>query len=542
MEWGLLAPEQLAMATSAEGGDTRDGLARLVGQGGLDARGFARAVAGRLGLPFIELSDRRIPDEALGSLPPSLVTRHQVMPVEFENETLRVAMVDPLDLPALDNLSHFTGRRIVPGVATGDDIERALVRHYGRITGGTEELTAEVAAGTDQNHSDNASITAGDAPVIRLVESIIGEAAARRASDIHFEPLESRFRIRYRIDGALVEVSPPPRQLQPAIISRLKIMAHLSIAEKRLPQDGRIRFDAAGRSLDLRVSSLPTTHGESVVIRILPADGPALCLPDLGLEPDDHRRIAQLIGAPDGIILVTGPTGSGKTTTLYACLQELNQSDRKIITVEDPIEYQHTGINQVPVRPAVGMTFASALRAMLRQSPNIIMLGEIRDAETAEIALNAALTGHLVFSTLHTNDAPGAVTRLLDIGAKPFLVAAGLRAVVAQRLVRRICPDCRRACTPAPRELRALGLTEEQTAGMQFAHGAGCAACLGTGYRGRVGLFEIFLVHDGIRDMIGANLNAARLRSRARQDGMRTMREDGIRKILAGLTTPEEVI
>ena len=364
----------------------------------------------------------------------------------------------------------------------------------------------------------------------------------QRASDIHLEPLERRFRVRYRVDGVLTEAANvPPKRHQLAIISRLKIMANISIAEKRVPQDGRVQLSLAGRTLDFRVSSLPTTHGESVVIRILDQTQLKLGLPELGFDAGDQARLEQLIASPDGMVLVTGPTGSGKTTTLYSCLHHLNQADQKIITVEDPIEYQLSGVNQVPVRAEIGMTFATALRAMLRQAPNIVMVGEIRDRETADMAINAALTGHFVLSTLHTNDAAGAIARLTDIGIKPFLVAAALRASLAQRLARRICPHCKRAYQPAPREMHALGLSSTQISGASFAHGAGCSACHGTGYRGRLGIFEIFLVNDDLRDLVYGNASAARLRQRAKEGGMRTLREDGIRKVLAGHTTIAEV-
>ncbi len=495
-------------------------------------------------MPLLEIGNRQIPGDALGALPRSFVMKHGVCPVGWQNGALQVAVPDPLAVDVLDSLGHVCEHRVIPGVAAADDLERAITRHYGRgademedLIGGTGLRVADFGgAGPDPKEKES------DAPIIRLVHAIIHEAVGRRASDIHLEPLERRFRVRYRIDGVLTEVDSPPKRLQLAIISRLKIMANISIAEKRVPQDGRIQIVLAGKQLDLRVSSLPTAHGESIVMRLLDKEGLSLGLAELGFLGDDQQEFERLIASPDGIVLVTGPTGSGKTTTLYGCLHHLNRPDRKIITVEDPVEYQLTGVNQVPVRAEIGMTFASALRAMLRQAPNIVMVGEIRDGETADIAINASLTGHLVFSTLHTNDAPGAVTRLIDIGAKPFLVAAALRATVAQRLVRRVCPQCTRSYTPPARELQALGARPEQLAGATFALGAGCAHCNGTGYRGRMGIFEIFFITDEIRGLIHANASAARLRVRARQDGMRTMREDGVRKVLAGLTTIEEVV
>lgn len=520
----------------------------LVASGALDLPALARELARELGMPFVEIGDRQISGEILGVLPRSFVMKHGVCAVARENGGVQVAVPDPFDLEVIDSLPHVSSEPVVACVAARDDLARAIARHYGRAADEMEDLTGsgtgsaggvsfEAGAAADETGSKDS-----DAPIIRMVHQLIHEAVRRRASDIHLEPLERRFRVRYRIDGVLIEVDSPAKRLQLALISRVKIMANISIAEKRVPQDGRIQVNLAGKQLDLRVSSLPTAHGESIVMRILDKEGLRLGLPELGFYGDDQREFERLIASPDGIILVTGPTGSGKTTTLYGCLHHLNQPDRKIITVEDPVEYQLTGINQVPVRAEIGMTFASALRAMLRQAPNIVMVGEIRDPETADIAINASLTGHLVFSTLHTNDAPSAVTRLIDIGTKPFLVAASLRATMAQRLVRRVCPHCARPYTPDARELLALGATPEQLEGATFRRGAGCEHCNGTGYRGRMGIFEIFLISDDIRAMIYENASAARLRARARQDGMRTMREDGIRKVLAGLTTIEEVV
>ncbi|HKB57867.1 MAG TPA: ATPase, T2SS/T4P/T4SS family [Lacunisphaera sp.] len=529
------------MTTAADDTLTQIALERGLPIG--DREALARAVADEFGMPYVTLAAAQIPDEILTTLPRSFVVEHTVMPFAREGGMLRVAVADPIAVDVIDSLAYVAGAPVQPALASVEDIRSAITRYYSREMGGTDDvLTDDSAAPIALTDGQEGQASDRDAPIIKLVQSIITEAIRRRASDIHLEPLERRFRVRYRIDGVLLEVDAPPKRLQLAVISRLKIMANISIAEKRVPQDGRIQIEAGGRTLDLRVSSLPTAHGESIVMRILDKESLKLGMPELGFLPDDQKEFERLIASPDGIMLVTGPTGSGKTTTLYASLHHLNQPDRKIITVEEPVEYQLAGINQVPVNAGIGMTFAAALRALLRQAPNIVMVGEIRDLETAEIAINASLTGHMVFSTLHTNDAPSAVTRLIDIGAKPFLVAGSLRAAMAQRLVRRTCPACKRAYTPSVRELHALGLTPARLAGAAFAHGAGCAACHGTGYQGRMGIFEIFLVHDGIRAMIYDNVTAACLRRQARKDGMRTMREDGIRKVLAGLTTIEEVV
>ncbi len=558
LERGLLRPDQVEAARQRTAGETSASAAvaappnlarQLIADGVLDASAAARAVAEEFGLPFVELGEKSIAADVLAALPRAFVLEHLVCPHAERPGALEVAMADPLDLDLLDTLAHLAGRPILAGIATEHDIRAALARCYRTEADAMEDLLASVDPARSappmevrSGEAGPADATEADAPVIKLVHDLLLEAIRQRASDIHLEPLERRFRVRYRIDGVLTEAASPAKRLQPAIISRLKIMANISIAEKRVPQDGRIQVDLAGRSLDLRVSSLPTAHGESIVMRILDKENLRLGLPELGFQGDDEEQFRRLIVSPDGLVLVTGPTGSGKTTTLYGCLHHLNQPDRKIITVEDPVEYQLSGINQVPVRPDIGMTFAAALRAMLRQAPNIVMVGEIRDRETAEIAINAALTGHLVFSTLHTNDAPGAVTRLLDLGVKPFLIAAALRAAVAQRLVRRICPHCRRAYAPAAHEWRALGLTPEQADGAQFFRGAGCAACHGTGYFGRLGLFEILVINDELRGLVGASASAAQLRTRARAAGLRTLRQDAVRKVLAGHTTIEEAV
>ncbi len=507
-----------------------------------EVRRMQAVLAERLHLGIADLAQVRPPADVLRLVPRELAVRHQLLPLSRTDRTLRVALADPRETDGTDALAHVLGLEIEPVMAAPAGLCRAIERHYGKLTVPTDSLSATESGTPDIGIEGGAEAeTAGDAPLIKLVHDLMAEAVRRRASDIHLEPLERRFRVRYRIDGVLQEAEHPPKRLQLAVISRLKIMANISIAEKRLPQDGRIRLTTEGRALDLRVASLPTAHGESIVMRILDQADLRPGLAELGLAADERARLEQMIGLPDGILLVTGPTGSGKTTTLYACLHHLNQTDRKIITVEDPVEYQLSGVNQVPVRPEVGMTFASALRAMLRQSPNVIMVGEIRDLETAEIALNASLTGHMVFSTLHTNDAAGAVTRLMDLGAKPSLLATALRGVVAQRLVRRICPACSRPHVPTPVELRLLNLDAADAAPANFRRGAGCPECRGTGYRGRVGIFEILPMDETLRTLIHAGASAARLRAAARAAGLRSMREDGRRKIIAGLTTVEEV-
>ena len=527
-------------------------LALLVADAGLDLRRVAEFLAADFGLPLApDLGVVRVSGEVLGLVPREFAARYKILPFAHEGKVLKLAISDPIDTEAVDNLGHMLKLTIEPHVATADDIAAAIDRFYGKDAGSLAQLLSNLSApgngdsavaSTEASGLGNVSDTDADAPVVKLVHSIILEAIQRRASDIHMEPLEKRFRVRYRIDGVLLEVENPPKRLQLSIVSRLKIMANISIAEKRIPQDGRIQIMVNGRQLDLRVSSLPTAHGESIVMRILDKEGLQLGLPQLGFFSDDQKEMERLIAMPDGIVLVTGPTGSGKTTTLYSCLHHINKPDRKIITVEDPVEYQLNGINQVPVRADVGMTFASALRSMLRQAPNIVMIGEIRDLETAEIAINASLTGHMVFSTLHTNDAPSAVTRLIDIGVKPFLVSTSLRAVLAQRLVRKICPKCTQPYQPTAAELRSLNISPAMASAANFAKGTGCANCNGTGFRGRLVIVELFLINEDVQRLIYENTGSARLRDKARSFGMRTMREDGLRKVTAGLTTIDEVV
>ena len=546
---GLVSREQAVAARQVATQEDEGVMDVLAREGAVSKLDMLKALAGQFGMETISLTGLDIPREVLDMVPGDVAQRYKVVPV-FKNENvLTVAIGDPLDVDTLDGLRYVLKCNVEGVVAPPEEIEKAIANYYGRATGAVEGMLQEITEGTLALPEDvkkqlvgDENVTESDAPIIKLVSLIIMEAFRSRASDIHLEPMPKKFRVRYRIDGVLHEVDSPPKRLQSAIISRVKIMANMSIAEKRVPQDGRIQINVMGRDLDLRVSSIPTNHGESIVMRILDKAGIALGLPQLGFFADDQQIFERLITLSDGIILVTGPTGSGKTTTLYACLNTINKPDRKIITVEDPVEYQMSGINQVQVRADIGMTFSAALRAILRQAPNIIMIGEIRDLETAEIAVNASLTGHLVFSTLHTNDAPSAVTRMIDIGVKPFLVASSTRAIMAQRLVRKICEKCKEPYEPQEAELRLLGPAAKQLASAQLFHGKGCADCSFTGYRGRLGIYEIFLIDDQVRNLIFDQVSSTELRIKARELGMRTLREDGVRKVVAGITTLEEVL
>lgn len=495
-------------------------------------------------IPLISLQDLRIDESVLKLLTQETLRKYNVFPISVSGGQLELAISDPMDMDSVDDISHILNMSVDLRLASPEEIKKAIDTHlgvnaYGDMFEG--ELPDEAAADSLATGNEN-GVSEEEAPIIRYVHKLITEAVKRRASDIHLEPLEKRFRIRYRIDGVLIEVENPPKRLQPSIISRLKLMANISIAEKRVPQDGRIQITYNNKEIDLRVSSLPTVYGESIVMRILDKEGLRLGLPELGFFSDDQAVFERIVGMADGIFLVTGPTGSGKSTTLYSALNYLNHPDRKIITVEDPVEYQMTGINQVQVRRDVGMTFAAALRSMLRQAPNIIMIGEIRDLETADIAINASLTGHMVFSTLHTNDAPSAVTRLVDIGVKPFLVSASLRAALAQRLVRKTCTNCKSVYVPDPRTLQAIGINEIEASKTTFYHGDGCPKCNGIGFKGRMGIFEIFIVNEELQQMIYEGRTLVELRTKARELGMRSMREDGIRKVSGGLTTADEVL
>ena len=504
----------------------------LIKAGVVSEEDVARTMAVNSGMEFIDLVGYAVSPDIKAFVPEDVARRYKIVPVGMEYGRVQLAISDPNNFETLDALPHVLSAEIDFLCSTPAAIKALINQIYGSGGDTDEALIKGMDAGSDN-----------DAPIIRLVTNILMEAFKLKASDVHIEPMEKDMRIRYRIDGVMHDIEHHPKKLHSSIIARLKIMTgSMSIDEKRIPQDGRIQIKFQDKALDLRVSIVPTSNGESVVMRILDKSSLRLGLSDLGFLSDDQEVLENLITLPDGIILVTGPTGSGKTTTLYACLNFINRPDRKIITVEDPVEYELPGINQVMVKEDIGMTFAAALRAMLRQAPNIIMLGEIRDMETASIAINASLTGHLVFSTLHTNDAPSAVSRLVDIGIKPFLIASSVRAIEAQRLVRKLCPECKKPGILSEKELRSLHLDAAQAYGATIMDANGCNKCRNNGYRGRLSIVEIFKIDDEVRSMINERLPAPTLRRRARELGMRTLREDGIRKVLAGMTTAEEVI
>ena len=550
VEYGMVTREQVARAreeAEASGG-TLDPVECLKKDGSVREQDLLAMLAQQYGMEVLDLNSYEIPPEILECLTPEVASRYKVVPVMKHDDVLTIAMSDPTDMETLDALRYLLGTEVDAMVASKSQIDAILDRHdrtgADSVEGYLQEMTEDADLDTElvSNIGQAESLDDENAPIIRLVTQLIIDAFKMKASDIHLEPMEKRYRVRYRIDGALREVEGPPKYMQANFTSRVKIMARLDITEKRIPQDGRIQVTVGDRDIDLRVSSVPTVHGESIVMRILDKSSIQLDVPKLGFYADDLEIVNRIISLPDGIFLVTGPTGSGKTTSLYAFLNTINTTSRKIITVEDPVEYQLSGINQVQVDRHVEMTFAAALRSMLRQAPNIIMVGEIRDLETAEIAINAALTGHLVFSTLHTNDAPGAITRLVDMGVKPFLVATALRAVMAQRLLRRICPNCKAPYTPTATEIRMLGLSPEYLENHQFYKGKGCDRCGRTGYKGRIGIYEIFQITEDIGKLIFANEPTGVIRDAARRNGMRSLRDDAMRKAAAGISTLEEVI
>ena len=548
IELGLITPEQLETALE-EHQKTPKALGRvLIDLGMIKEADLVRALAEQVGLEFVDLTDTQIDPASTALLPEALARRYRALPIGDRDGKLLVAMSDPANVYALDDIRTITGRDVQPVVATSADVEAAIAKYAG-LDSHVEQLAAEAAEGSEgEEHDLEAALE--DAPIVKLVNAIMSQAVAERASDVHIEPGERDVRIRFRVDGVLHEpMRPQPKNLQGGLISRLKVMADLNIAEKRVPQDGRISMKVGTRQLDLRVATLPTVHGEKVVIRVLDKSNALLALEDLGFMPDSYTRFATAFSKPYGAILVTGPTGSGKSTTMYSTLNILNEESKNIITVEDPVEYRLAGANQIQVNPKAGLTFASALRLILRADPDIVLIGEIRDKETATIAIEAALTGHLVLSSLHTNDAPSAISRLVEMDVETFLVASAIDAVVAQRLARILCEKCKQPYRPDEPELRAAGFPEELLADIGEVFRApdlrvaknDCKACSGTGYRGRIGLYEVMLRSEEIERLTVERASADAIRAVAIEQGMQTLREDGLAKVRAGITSIEEI-
>lgn len=501
-------------------------------------------VASELGAPMVELSGWTPPQELLALIPPGTARLHGALPVNLNNEGLHVALVDPMNPQTLEDLRFALGRELVLVIAPDYLVEDKINECYGGDGNAIESLLDQLEFGGPDGQLNPAELEseANSAPIIRYVDLVLYQAIKEKASDIHFEPFEKEFKIRYRVDGALYEMAPPPVHLALPIISRVKVMANMNIAERRIPQDGRIVKQFGDRQVDMRVSSLPTQHGESVVLRVLDRSSVNLSLENLGLPPHIYEYITETIEKPNGIFIVTGPTGAGKTTTLYAALRRINTIDHKLLTAEDPVEYDIDGIVQIPIHEGIGLTFPRVLRAFLRQDPDRIMVGEMRDIETAQIAIQASLTGHLVLSTLHTNDAPGAVTRLIDMGCEPFLVAASLEGVLAQRLVRTICSSCKSPYEPNEAILAQLGVSPHELGDKDFFTGRGCDVCGQSGYKGRAGLYELLDINDPVRELITDRAPTVVIKQKAMEHGMTTLREDGLRNIYLGKTTIEEVL
>lgn len=539
----LVDAEQTAKTTSAEVGDT------LIKLGYATADEVMRAMADDHGLEYVDLTDSEVPDEVIELMPESVARENVVLPFRDEAGQLTVLISNPRDVDTMEKLRFILNRDIKIALSPRTSILESINRLYGQVEGESADSILQEFTDTaidftetvDEDIKDTEAADESSAPIVRLVNLMITEAVQLRASDIHVEPFEDRVRIRYRIDGVLHERDVLPRRQLAAVISRIKILAQIDIAERRRPQDGRIKVTVGDKELDLRVSIIPTNHGQSSVMRLLDKDSIKVGVRQLGFSEENFRTFQNLIRRPNGIILVTGPTGSGKTTTLYAALNTLNRPDRKIITAEDPVEYYLPGINQVEVRHNIGLDFARIIRSMLRQAPNIILVGEMRDAETVSMGVQASLTGHLVFSTLHTNDAPSAITRMIDMGVPGYLVASSVVAILAQRLVRTICPKCRARHTPPESVVKEFGVTEEQLKEAKFMRGKGCNSCQKTGYKGRIAVFEMMMIDSRVREMIFANATASDLRKYAIAQGMSTLYQDAVRKVLAGFTTFEEV-
>jgi type IV pilus assembly protein PilB len=548
---GLIGPEQLQEAETVARSRRLKLQDAIIQLGYANGEQVAKALAKLHGYEYYDLNNVPIPPAVVELVPESVARENAVIPFSEENGALKVLVSDPNDFETFDKLQFILNRKIEIGVSTKESILEAINRNYGQVDGESadsmlQEFTDTAIDFTETEDEDGGGddevVDETSAPIVRLVQLMITEAVQLRASDIHVEPFEDEVRIRYRIDGMLIKRDSPPRRLLGALLSRIKILAKMDIAERRRCQDGRIKITAGGKELDLRVSMLPTNHGQSCVMRLLDKDNIKIGVRQLGLSERDFRTFRNLIRRPNGILLVTGPTGSGKTTTLYAAMNELNRPDRKIITAEDPVEYYLPGINQVEVKHSIGLDFALIIRAMLRQAPNVILVGEMRDHETASMGIQASLTGHLVFSTLHTNDAPGAITRMINIGVPAYLVAGSVIGVMAQRLVRVVCSKCKQPHTPTDAQLEAAGITPEQAASATFMKGAGCSHCGKSGYRGRLGIFELMTMTSKVRELSFAGAPTQDIRKAAVQGGMTTLYEDGLNKVTQGITTIEEVL
>jgi type IV pilus assembly protein PilB len=549
VERGYLTPEQAELFIQAAQADSRPIEEVVIESQLVDESGFEIILAEAIGAEAHSLSEFTADASTLSLIPSGLARLHGVLPVGASGNTIFVALADPLNSHPLEDIRFALGREIVQVVSFPPQVSKLIREHYGSEDSNIQDILAQLGGDItvdegpeEQFNLQAVTAEANAAPVVKYVDLILDKAVSARASDIHFEPFETEFKIRYRVDGALYELDPPPFKLALPVISRVKVMSNLNIAERRLPQDGRIQRMINGRQVDLRVSTLPTAFGESVVLRVLDRSSVNLELETLGMPPDIMAHILEVIEKPNGIFIVTGPTGSGKTTTLYSCLRKINTIDSKLLTAEDPVEYEIDGIIQVPINDAVGLTFSRVLRAFLRQDPDRILVGETRDAETAQIAIQASLTGHLVFTTLHTNDSTGAVTRLMDMGIEPFLISASMECVLAQRLIRKICTACRTAYEPSEQILASLGLSIHDIGDKNFYYGKGCEACNQTGYKGRKGIYELLKISDPIREMINDRAPGILIRQKAIELGMTTLREDGLRSIYDGLTTIEEVV
>jgi len=551
LETGLVNEKQIQEALARQKKSHEKLGAILIDLGYIKPEDLTRSLAKQFDLKVVDLESMQIGADIIDMIPQSLCKKHNIIPVKADDGVVTVAMSDPMDFNTIDNLRFILNSDVECVLATRSSIQNAISKYYGSSEESVDSMLQEF---TDE-FTDSAiprvgkeggiGVTVGetdDAPIIRLVHLIISEAIKARASDIHIEPLANRLRIRYRIDGVCQEIDAPPKRLQGAIISRVKLMSGMDIGEKRRPQDGRIGMRIEGKDLDFRVSALPASHGESVVLRILDKESVLIGLDKLGFHPDDQKRFNKIIRRPNGIFLVTGPTGSGKTTTLYSALSTLNRPDTKIITAEDPVEYQISGINQCEVKEKIGLTFGNILRSILRQAPDIILIGEIRDTEAADIAIQSALTGHLVFSTLHTNDAPSAITRLIDMGVKSFLVASSIQAVMAQRLVRKVCQKCKTEYKPEIGKILAAGMKKEDLEKYKFYRGTGCGSCRNTGFQGRLAIFEMMEMNSKLRELAFNREPTSLLRRQARLSGMLTLLEDGVRKVIDGISTLDEVL